>query len=50
MPLFDPDPAVDYPEDWEEQGWCCRDCAVIAWYGDSAELRRMYTGQDNDDD
>ena len=22
----------DYPEDWQEQGWCCRECAVMAWY------------------
>jgi hypothetical protein len=21
----------EYPEDWEEQGWCCRECAVMAW-------------------
>jgi len=21
----------DYPEDWQEQGWCCRECAVMAW-------------------
>lgn len=18
----------EYPEDWREQGWCCRECAV----------------------
>lgn len=23
--------ADDYPEDWQEQGWCCRPCAVAAW-------------------
>jgi hypothetical protein len=27
-------------EDWREQGWCCRECAVMAWYGMSLELRR----------
>lgn len=21
----------EYPEDWQEQGWCCRPCAVAAW-------------------
>ena len=31
-----------YPEDWEEQGWCCRECAVMAWYGMSLELRREF--------
>ncbi len=20
-----------YPEDWQEQGWCCRECALLAW-------------------
>jgi len=19
------------PGDWREQGWCCRECAVMAW-------------------
>ena len=33
-------PAGAYPEDWREQGWCCRECAVMAWYGMSLELRR----------
>lgn len=33
-----------YPEDWGEQGWCCRDCAVLAWYGMSPELRRELAG------
>ena len=28
------------PEDWEELGWCCEDCAVTAWYGMSPEVRR----------
>jgi hypothetical protein len=32
--------AGDYPEDWREQGWCCRECAVMAWYSMSPELRR----------
>ena len=32
-----------YPEDWQEQGWCCRECAVMAWYGMSLELRRKFT-------
>ena len=31
-----------YPEDWQEQGWCCRECAVMAWYGMSLELRREF--------
>ena len=30
----------DYPEDWEELGWCCEDCAKAAWYGLSPEVRR----------
>ncbi len=35
----------DYPEDWQEQGWCCRKCAVIAWYSMSPELRRMFADE-----
>lgn len=35
----------DYPEDWEEQGWCCRECAVMAWYGMSLELRREFAAE-----
>jgi hypothetical protein len=31
-----------YPEDWQEQGWCCRECAVMAWCGMSLELRREF--------
>ena len=31
------------PEDWQEQGWCCRPCAVLAWNGMSPELRRELT-------
>jgi hypothetical protein len=31
-----------YPEDWQEQGWCCRECAVTAWNGMSLELRREF--------
>ena len=31
-----------YPEDWREQGWCCRECAVTAWYGMSLrDLRSL---------
>lgn len=29
-----------YPEDWVEQGWCCRDCGAMAWYANSPEVRR----------
>lgn len=29
-----------YPEDWQEQGWCCRECAIMAWYAMSPEVRR----------
>jgi hypothetical protein len=29
-----------YPEDWREQGWCCRECAVLAWNSMSPDLRR----------
>ena len=29
-----------YPEDWREQGWCCRECAVMAWDRMSLEQRR----------
>lgn len=35
----------EYPEDWEEQGWCCRECAVMAWYGMSLELRREFAAE-----
>lgn len=31
---------LDYPEDWQEQDWCCRTCAAMAWYAMSPELRR----------
>jgi hypothetical protein len=31
-----------YPEDWREQGWCCRECAVMAWNGMSPESRRYF--------
>jgi hypothetical protein len=24
-------PDDGYPEDWREQGRCCRECAVMAW-------------------
>jgi hypothetical protein len=29
-----------YPDDWREQGWCCRECGILAWYSTSPELRR----------
>jgi hypothetical protein len=32
-----------YPEDWQEQGWCCRECAAMAWHGMSPELRDDFT-------
>lgn len=35
----------EYPEDWEEQGWCCRECGVMAWYGMSLELRREFAAE-----
>lgn len=35
----------DYPEDHEEQGWCCRECAVMAWYGMSLVLRREFAAE-----
>lgn len=35
----------DYPEDWEEQGWCCRECAVMAWYVMSLDLRREFAAE-----
>ena len=34
------EPEADYPEDWQEQGWCCRECGALAWYSMSPELRR----------
>ncbi len=34
-----------YPEDWQEQGWCCRECAVMAWYGMGLELRRQFAAE-----
>ena len=30
----------DYPDDWRELGWCCRECGILAWYSMSPELRR----------
>jgi hypothetical protein len=33
----------DYPEDWQEQGWCCRECAVMAWNSLSPEMRSLFT-------
>ena len=35
----------DYPEDWQEQGWCCRECAVMAWHAMVLELRREETSR-----
>ena len=29
-----------YPDNWRELGWCCRECAIMAWYSMSPELRR----------
>ena len=34
-----------YPEDWQEQGWCCRDCGAMAWYNMSPELRREFAAE-----
>jgi hypothetical protein len=31
-----------YPEDWQEQGWCCKACAVRAWYSLGPELGREF--------
>ena len=31
-----------YPEDWREQGWCCRECGAMAWYAMSLEVRREF--------
>jgi hypothetical protein len=33
----------NYPGDWQEQGWCCRDCGAMAWYAMSPELRALFT-------
>ncbi len=35
--------ADDYPEDWQSQGWCCRECAESAWYSMSPEMRSLFT-------
>jgi hypothetical protein len=35
----------EYPEDWQEQGWCCRECGAMAWYGMSPELRREFAAE-----
>lgn len=32
----------DYPEDWREQGWCCRECAAMSWYSMSPEMRSLF--------
>jgi len=29
-----------YPEDWQEQGWCCRECGLFAWNTLSDEMKR----------
>jgi len=41
------EPAGDgaYPEDWQEQRWCCRECAVLAWNSMSLELRREFAAE-----
>jgi hypothetical protein len=36
-----------YPEDWREQGWCCRRCAVLAWYSVNLELRGEFTADED---
>jgi hypothetical protein len=41
--------STDYPEDWQEQGWCCRDCGAMAWYTMSPELRALFTETDRGD-
>lgn len=35
----------EYPEDWQEQGWCCRECAAVSWYGMSLDLRREFAAE-----
>lgn len=32
----------DYPEDWQAQGWCCRECAVMSWHAMSPETRSLF--------
>ena len=31
-----------YPEDWQEQGWCCRECAVMSWYSIPEHVRSLF--------
>lgn len=38
-----------YPEDWREQGWCCRECAVMAWNAMSPEMRGLFVTETDDD-
>jgi len=33
--------SADYPEDWREQGWCCRECAAMSWYSIPADVRSL---------
>ena len=33
----------DYPEDWQAQGWCCRECAMLAWNSMSPEMRSLFS-------
>lgn len=35
----------EYPGDWQEQGWCCRECAVMAWYSMGLDLRREFAAE-----
>ena len=35
----------EYPEDWQEQGWCCRECAAMAWYSMGLDLRREFAAE-----
>ena len=37
---------ADYPEDWREQGWCCRECAAMSWYSIPVDVRRMLSAGD----
>ena len=38
-----PGRSADYPEDWQEQGWCCHECALLAWNAMSPEMRGLFT-------
>ena len=39
---------ADYPEDWQEQGWCCRECAAMSWYSIPGHVRRMLSAGDQE--